>query len=101
MARLFRNLAVPVAILAIWQVLSLLGVLRAESLPSPISIGERLYLYLAPETPLDKSAGLVDWIGSSELLSDLLPAYGGWYWVSWSVQAWLYHLACSWAPIVE
>ncbi|MFT3834130.1 MAG: ABC transporter permease [Micropruina sp.] len=74
MTRAFRNLAVPVVILAIWQALSMAGFMRAEILPSPVAIVERLWLYLVPEQSFAESAGLLDWLRSSELLSDLIAS---------------------------
>ncbi|MCJ7995478.1 ABC transporter permease [Rhizobium cremeum] len=75
MARtLFRNLAVPVVLLVLWQLLSQSGFIKPVILPSPLAIIERLWIYLLPAQNLAESAGFADWIWSSELLSDLVAS---------------------------
>lgn len=75
MARtLFRNLAVPVVILVLWQLLSQSGIIKPVILPSPVAIVERLWTYLMPAQSFAESAGASDWIWSSELLSDLVAS---------------------------
>lgn len=71
---LFRNLAVPVVILVLWQLLSQSGFIKPVILPSPLAILERLWTYLVPAQSLAESAGVSDWIWSSELLSDLVAS---------------------------
>ncbi|WP_018237278.1 ABC transporter permease [Ensifer sp. BR816] len=71
LARLFRNLAVPVIVLLLWQLLSNAHVVRPEILPSPTAIAARWIEYLLPQEP---AAGFLDWLQSSELLSDLFAS---------------------------
>ncbi len=71
---LFRNLAVPVVILVLWQLLSQSGFIKPVILPSPLAILERLWTYLLPAQTFAESAGFSDWIWSSELLSDLVAS---------------------------
>jgi NitT/TauT family transport system permease protein len=70
-ARLLRNLAAPVVILGVWQLLSYLGLIKPVILPSPVAVVERFWLYLVPAQTVAESAGISDWIWSSELLGDL------------------------------
>ncbi len=72
--RLLQNLAVPVVLLTIWQLMSVLGLVRPEILPSPVAIIERLWLYLIPEESFQEAGSLGAWIMSSELLGDLLAS---------------------------
>ncbi|MFT4180798.1 MAG: ABC transporter permease [Rhizobium sp.] len=74
MKRLFQNLAVPVVLLVLWQLISIFGLVRPEILPSPVAILERLWLYLLPEQTLQEAGGFGAWIMSSELLGDLLAS---------------------------
>ncbi|MBB3612528.1 ABC transporter permease [Rhizobium sp. BK602] len=74
MKRLFQNLAVPVVLLIVWQLMSVFGLVRPEILPSPVAILERFWLYLAPEQSLQEAGGLGAWVMSSELLGDLLAS---------------------------
>lgn len=74
MKRLFQNLAVPVVLLVVWQLMSVFGLVRPEILPSPVAILERFWLYLLPEQSLQEAGGLGTWIMSSELLGDLLAS---------------------------
>ncbi|WP_267548982.1 ABC transporter permease [Rhizobium rhizogenes] len=74
MRRIFQNLAVPVALLVIWQLMSIFGLVRPEILPSPVAIVERLWLYLLPEQAFGEAGGPGAWLMSSELLSDLLAS---------------------------
>ncbi|AWI60600.1 hypothetical protein AB395_00005423 (plasmid) [Sinorhizobium fredii CCBAU 45436] len=71
LARLFRNLAVPVVVLLLWQLLSSMEVVRPEILPSPTAIAARWFEYLLPQ---DQEAGFLGWLQSSELLSDLFAS---------------------------
>lgn len=71
LARLFRNLAVPVAVLLLWQLLSHMEVVRPEILPSPTAIAARWIEYLLPQ---ERETGLAGWLQSSELLSDLIAS---------------------------
>ncbi len=74
MARtLFRNLAVPVVILVLWQLLSQSGFIKPVILPSPLAILERLWTYLLPAQTFAK-APLFRLDLSSELLSDLVAS---------------------------
>jgi NitT/TauT family transport system permease protein len=73
-ARLFRNLAAPVLILGVWQLLSYLGLIKPVILPSPVAVVERFGLYLWPAQLLSESAGISDWVWSSELLGDLVAS---------------------------
>jgi len=72
--RLLRNLAAPVIILGVWQLLSHLGLIKPVILPSPVAVVERFGLYVLPVQSLAESAGVADWIWSSELLSDLVAS---------------------------
>ncbi|NTI44094.1 ABC transporter permease [Rhizobium rhizogenes] len=72
--RLLQNLAVPVVLLTIWQLMSIFGLVRPEILPSPVAIMERLWLYLMPEETFQAAGGIGAWIMSSELLGDLLAS---------------------------
>ncbi len=72
--KLFRNLAVPVVLLVLWQLLSLSGIIKPVILPSPVAIVERLWIYLLPAQTFAESTGFSDWIWSSELLSDLVAS---------------------------
>lgn len=71
---LFRNLAVPVVILVLWQLLSQSGFIKPVILPSPVAILERLWTYLLPAQTYAESGGFADWMWSSELLSDLVAS---------------------------
>ena len=71
---LFRNLAVPVVLLVVWQLLSQSGFIKPVILPSPVAILERLWTYLLPAQTYAESAGFADWMWSSELLSDLVAS---------------------------
>lgn len=70
--RLFRLFAVPVALLALWQGLSMAGLINPSILPAPSAVVARWWSYLEPTAPY--SAGLYAWLASSELLSDLLAS---------------------------
>jgi NitT/TauT family transport system permease protein len=72
--RLLRNLAAPVLILGIWQLLSSLGWIKPVILPSPVAVVERFWLYLLPGQTFAESAGLADFLWSSELLSDVVAS---------------------------
>ncbi|MQB41063.1 ABC transporter permease [Rhizobium sp. ICMP 5592] len=74
MKRLLQNLAVPVVLLTVWQLMSVFGLVRPEILPSPVAIMERLWLYLIPEETFQEAGGFYAWIMSSELLGDLLAS---------------------------
>lgn len=73
-ARLFRVLAVPVFLIVLWQGFSMLGYVRPAILPSPVAIIERLWLYLLPGQSFAESTGVLDWLQSSELLSDMFAS---------------------------
>lgn len=72
--RLFQNLAVPVVLLTLWQLMSVFGLVRPEILPSPVAIMERLWFYLLPEETFQQAGSFGAWLMSSELLGDLLAS---------------------------
>jgi NitT/TauT family transport system permease protein len=74
LARWLRNLAAPVIILSVWQLLSSLGLIKPVILPSPIAVVGKFWFYLLPMQTLAESTDVAEWIWSSELLSDLVAS---------------------------
>ncbi len=65
------SLAVPVALLAIWEGLSRAGVINPMILPSPSAVFLRWIAYAKPMMPFDPVEGTyVAWLFSGELLHD-------------------------------
>ena len=65
------SLAVPVALLAIWEGLSRAGVINPMILPSPSAVFLRWIAYAKPMMPFDPAEGTyVTWLFSGELLHD-------------------------------
>jgi NitT/TauT family transport system permease protein len=69
-----RGVIVPVAFLALWQLLSWSGVFRPEILPSPVAVVERWVAYLLPLEVRDPQTPWLSWIFSGELLSDMFAS---------------------------
>jgi NitT/TauT family transport system permease protein len=72
-ARWLRGAIVPVALLLLWQVLSIYGVIKPGILPAPTTVALRWWQYLAPNQPFDaQQASWLSWIFSGELPRDAL-----------------------------
>ncbi len=71
-ARAFlRGVAVPAALVAVWQLLSMAGKINPQILPAPSAVLVRWYQYLAPAEPFDPAAtSYFAWLFSGELVHD-------------------------------
>ena len=75
--RIAGALAVPVAVLLFWELLSVSGIFRPQVLPSPVAVAVRWFAYLAPtEAYNPKTYSWISWALSGELLSDTLASLG-------------------------
>ncbi|HEX6833035.1 MAG TPA: ABC transporter permease [Rudaea sp.] len=63
--------ALPLALLAVWQILASTGVVQPMVLPSPVAVAQRWYASLLPAQPFDAAQGsYLSWLFSGELLHD-------------------------------
>lgn len=73
-ARIFQNLQgflVPVAILAVWQWLSVQAIVNPQILPAPTAVLVRWWQYLMPMEAFDPArSGYLAWMFSGELIRD-------------------------------
>ncbi len=70
-AMLFRGAVVPIAVLALWQVLSSTGLINPTILPSPEAVLIRWWHYLLPTDAYDPArSGWLAWALSGEMLFD-------------------------------
>jgi NitT/TauT family transport system permease protein len=68
---LLRGLALPLALLLIWQAIAVQGWINPQALPSPLAVGAKWLEYLAPPQPRDPVAqSWLAWSLSGELLQD-------------------------------
>lgn len=75
MLRLFEGLAVPLALLALWQGLCSAGVVNPQVLPSPAAVATRWWAYLAPMEAYDaKHGSWLAWVFSGELIRDAIAS---------------------------
>src|SRR5512143_776616 len=66
-----RGVAVPAAVVAAWQLLSMAGEINPQILPAPSAVLVRWYQYLAPTEAFDPAkTSYVGWLVSGELLHD-------------------------------
>ena len=66
-----QGAAVPLLILAAWQLVATQGWVNPQVLPSPAAVAARWWQYLAPPHPYDASqGGRLAWLFSGELLGD-------------------------------
>lgn len=66
-----RGVAVPAAVVAVWQLLSMAGEINPQILPAPSAVLVRWYQYLAPTELFDPSKmSYVGWLFSGEMLHD-------------------------------
>lgn len=73
--RALRGLLVPLAALALWQLLSSKGVLNAHVLPSPAAVLARWWTYLRPTEAFDPAQlSRLRWALSGELPQDTLSS---------------------------
>ncbi|GFK95392.1 Putative aliphatic sulfonates transport permease protein SsuC [Fundidesulfovibrio magnetotacticus] len=71
-ARLARALAVPVALLALWQLAAVSGLVNPHILPSPWQVLRRWAAYASPTEPLAQGMNPLAWAFSGELPHDAL-----------------------------
>ncbi len=70
---LAEGLAVPVAVVALWQLACTLGLVNPMVLPSPAAVVVRWWAYLAPMEAFDPAEhSRIAWLFSGELLHDAL-----------------------------
>lgn len=68
---LVEGLAVPIAVVAVWQAFCSAGLINPQILPSPSSVAQRWWAYLAPLEAFDpKASSYLAWVFSGELLRD-------------------------------
>ena len=66
-----RGVAVPAVLIAVWQLLSMMGYVNPQILPAPSAVLVRWYQYLAPIEAFDPAkSGYVAWLLSGELVAD-------------------------------
>jgi NitT/TauT family transport system permease protein len=66
-----RGVAVPAVLIAVWQLLSMMGYVNPQILPAPSAVLVRWYQYLAPIEAFDPAkSGYVSWLLSGELVAD-------------------------------
>jgi NitT/TauT family transport system permease protein len=66
-----RGVAVPAVLIALWQLLSMMGYVNPQILPAPSAVLVRWYQYLAPIEAFDPAkSGYVAWLLSGELVAD-------------------------------
>lgn len=71
-SRAARGVLVPLAVLAVWQLLSAKGLVKPQILPSPVAVGQRWLAYLEPAEPFDPAQlSRLRWLLSGELPRDL------------------------------
>ena len=70
----FEGLAVPVALIALWQAACDAGLVNPQILPSPTAVAQRWWAYLAPMEVFDPAThgSRVSWIFSGELIRDAI-----------------------------
>lgn len=69
--RILHGAIVPLAALALWQVMSALGWVNPQIVPSPLAVLRKLLEYLAPLEPYSPEQGsYLLWLVSGELLRD-------------------------------
>jgi NitT/TauT family transport system permease protein len=67
------GLVLPVVILALWQLIAVLGWVNPQVLPSPLAVASKLIEYALPLAPFDPAQGSrLSWLFSGELLIDTL-----------------------------
>jgi NitT/TauT family transport system permease protein len=72
--RVLHGAAVPLAAIILWQVVSAMGWINPQILPSPLAVLRKWAEYALPLTPFDPAQGsYLRWMFSGELLGD---AYG-------------------------
>lgn len=67
--RVLRGVLIPLAVVAIWQIVTGLGWINAIILPSPLAVLSKWWQYLMP-TQAIADGGVAAWLHSSELLTD-------------------------------
>lgn len=68
-----EGLAVPVALLLLWQLVCSLGLVNPMVLPSPAAVAVRWWEYLAPAEPFDPAQGSwLAWAVSGEMIRDAI-----------------------------
>ena len=74
--QLFRSLIIPVAAVALWQVLSRYEVFSPQALPSPVQVFRKLIEYAWPIEPFQATQmSYLAWMFSGELPHDLLATF--------------------------
>lgn len=69
------GLIVPVALLALWQTIAIMGWTNEHVLPSPLAVVQRWVAYLLPQTPYaEANTGWVVWAFSGELPIDAMSS---------------------------
>ncbi len=70
-----EGLAVPIVVLALWQAFCSAGLVNPQILPSPASVAQRWWSYLAPLEVFDPAQGsYLSWLFSGELLHDAMAS---------------------------
>ncbi|WP_206100061.1 ABC transporter permease [Pandoraea sp. XY-2] len=67
-ARMMRGVLIPLAVVAIWQIVTGLGWINPIILPSPLAVVAKWWQYLKPTVTMADGVGA--WLNSSELLMD-------------------------------
>ncbi|VVD68989.1 sulfonate ABC transporter permease [Pandoraea terrigena] len=66
--RMMRGVLIPLAVVAIWQIVTGLGWINPIILPSPLAVVAKWWQYLKPTVTMADGVGA--WLSSSELLMD-------------------------------
>lgn len=67
------GLIVPALVIALWQLVSSMGWVNPQALPSPLAVVQRWIAYLLPMQPYDPAAGnWFSWAVSGELITDAI-----------------------------